>query len=80
MCIGKLFVMDYYVDKLDLMMMVKSFVGGMLFLGVVGNVNIMDVFVLGGFGGIYVGNLLVVVVVYVVFNIIDKELFCECVN
>lgn len=72
--------MDYYVDKLDLMMMVKSFVGGMLFLGVVGNVNIMDVFVLGGFGGIYVGNLLVVVVVYVVFNIIDKELFCECVN
>lgn len=72
--------MDYYVDKLDLMMMVKSFVGGMLFLGVVGNVNIMDVFVLGGFGGTYVGNLLVVVVVYVVFNIIDKELFCECVN
>lgn len=72
--------MDYYVDKLDLMMMVKSFVGGMLFLGVVGNVNIMDVFVLGGFGGIYVGNLLVVAVVYVVFNIIDKELFCECVN
>lgn len=60
-------------------MMVKSFVGGMLLLGVVGCVDVMDVVVFGGFGGIYVGNLLVVVLVYVVFEIIDEEKLCECV-
>lgn len=72
--------MDYYVDKSDLMTMAKSFAGGMSFSGVVGNANIMDVFASGGFGGIYVGNSLAVVVAYAVFNIIDKELFCERAN
>lgn len=46
--------------------MVKSLVDGMLIFVVVGNVIVMDVFGSGFFGGIYSGNLLFCVVVFVV--------------
>lgn len=72
--------MDYYEIKVDLIMMVKSFGGGFLIFGVVGCVEVMDVLNLGGLGGIYVGNLVVVVFVYVVLDVIEEEGFCECVN
>ncbi|MDB6985749.1 aminotransferase class III-fold pyridoxal phosphate-dependent enzyme, partial [Escherichia coli] len=39
---GKLFAMDHYADKPDLMTMAKSLAGGMPLSGVVGNANIMD--------------------------------------
>lgn len=75
-CIGCLFVMEYYGVVVDLMIMVKGLGGGLLISVVIGWVEVMDSFGLGGFGGIYVGNLLVVVVVYVVFDVIVDEDLC----
>ena len=53
---GKLFAMDHYADKPDLMTMAKSLAGGMPLSGVVGNANIMDAPAPGGLGGTYAGN------------------------
>jgi 4-aminobutyrate aminotransferase len=39
---GKLFAMDHYADKPDLMTMAKSLAGGMPLSGVVGRAEIMD--------------------------------------
>lgn len=60
-------------------MVVKFFVGGFLFLGVIGNVEIMDSVVLGGLGGIYSGLLVVCVVVFVVLDVIEEEGLNNCV-
>ena len=77
---GKLFAMDHYADKPDLMTMAKSLAGGMPLSGVVGNANIMDAPAPGGLGGTYAGNPLAVAAAHVVLNIIDKESLCERAN
>lgn len=74
---GKLFAMDHYADKPDLMTMAKSLAGGMPLSGVVGNANIMDAPAPGGLGGTYAGNPLAVAAAHAVLNIIDKESLCE---
>ena len=77
---GKLFAMDHYDDKPDLMTMAKSLAGGMPLSGVVGNANIMDAPAPGGLGGTYAGNPLAVAAAHAVLNIIDKESLCERAN
>ncbi|MGA0525786.1 aminotransferase class III-fold pyridoxal phosphate-dependent enzyme, partial [Escherichia coli] len=56
----KLFAIDHYAYKPDLMTMAKSLAGGMPLSGVVGNANIMDSPAPGGLGGTYAGNPLAV--------------------
>ncbi|WP_213193996.1 4-aminobutyrate transaminase [Klebsiella aerogenes] len=74
---GKLFAMDHYVDKPDLMTMAKSLAGGMPLSGVVGNAQIMDAPATGGLGGTYAGNPLAVAAAHAVLDIIDNEALCE---
>ncbi|MGR7197908.1 4-aminobutyrate transaminase [Klebsiella aerogenes] len=74
---GKLFAMDHYVDKPDLMTMAKSLAGGMPLSGVVGNTQIMDAPAPGGLGGTYAGNPLAVAAAHAVLDIIDNEALCE---
>lgn len=74
---GKLFAMDHYVDKPDLMTMAKSLAGGMPLSGVVGNAQIMDAPAPGGLGGTYAGNPLAVAAAHAVLDIIDNEALCE---
>lgn len=74
---GKLFAMDHYADKPDLMTMAKSLAGGMPLSGVVGNAQIMDAPAPGGLGGTYAGNPLAVAAAHAVLDIIDKESLCE---
>ncbi|EKZ6354974.1 4-aminobutyrate transaminase [Klebsiella aerogenes] len=74
---GKLFAMDNYVDKPDLMTMAKSLAGGMPLSGVVGNAQIMDAPAPGGLGGTYAGNPLAVAAAHAVLDIIDNEALCE---
>lgn len=57
---GKLFAMDHYADKPDLMTMAKSLAGRMPLSGVVGNANIMDAPAPGGLGGTYANRPLLV--------------------
>lgn len=74
---GKLFAMDHYADKPDLMTMAKSLAGGMPLSGVVGNAQIMDCPGAGGLGGTYAGNPLAVAAAHAVLDIIDNEALCE---
>lgn len=74
---GKLFAMDHYADKPDLMTMAKSLAGGMPLSGVVGNAQIMDAPAPGGLGGTYAGNPLAVAAAHAVLDIIDSEALCE---
>lgn len=62
----------------DLIIFVKLVGGGFLIFGVVGKVEIMDVIVFGGLGGIYVGSLIVCVVVLVVLKVFEEEKLLEC--
>jgi 4-aminobutyrate aminotransferase len=74
---GKLFAMDHYADKPDLMTMAKSLAGGLPLSGVVGNAQIMDAPAPGGLGGTYAGNPLAVAAAHAVLDIIDNEALCE---
>ncbi|HED2260313.1 TPA: 4-aminobutyrate transaminase [Klebsiella aerogenes] len=74
---GKLFAMDHYADKPDLMTMAKSLAGGMPLSGVVGKAQIMDAPAPGGLGGTYAGNPLAVAAAHAVLDIIDNEALCE---
>ena len=49
---GKLFAMEHYADKPDLMTMAKSPAGGMPLSGVVGRAEIMDAPAPGGLGNL----------------------------
>ena len=74
---GKLFAMDHYDDKPDIMTMAKSLAGGMPLSGVVGKADIMDAPAPGGLGGTYAGNPLSIAAAHAVLNIIDSEALCE---
>lgn len=74
---GKLFAMEHYAEKPDLMTVAKSLAGGMPLSGVIGNGRIMDAAAPGGLGGTYAGNPLSIAAAHAVLNIIDKEALCE---
>ncbi|TCW16544.1 4-aminobutyrate aminotransferase [Raoultella sp. BIGb0138] len=73
---GKLFAMDHYAERPDLLTMAKSLAGGMPLSGVVGNAQIMDAPAPGGLGGTYAGNPLAVAAAHAVLDIIDQEALC----
>lgn len=74
---GKLFAMDHYAHKADLMTMAKSLAGGMPLSGVVGKAAIMDAPAPGGLGGTYAGNPLAVAAAHAVLDIIHDEQLCQ---
>lgn len=74
---GKLFAMDHYDHRPDLMTMAKSLAGGMPLSGVVGKAEIMDAPAPGGLGGTYAGNPLAVAAAHAVLDIIHDEQLCQ---
>lgn len=60
-------------------MLGKLFGGGLLLVVVIGLVVVMDVVDLGGFGGIFGGNLVLCVVAVVVFDMVVMLEFYDCV-
>jgi len=74
---GKLFAMEHYDVKPDLITMAKSLAGGMPLSGVVGRAEIMDAPAPGGLGGTYAGNPLAVAAALAVLDIIEREKLCE---
>lgn len=74
---GKLFAMDHYADKPDLMTMAKSLAGGLPLSGVVGKAEIMDAPMPGGLGGTYAGNALSLAAAHAVLDIIKDEQLCQ---
>ncbi|SQA98928.1 4-aminobutyrate aminotransferase PuuE [Cedecea neteri] len=74
---GKLFAMEYYDVKADLMTMAKSLAGGFPLSGVVGRAEVMDAPAPGGLGGTYAGNPLAVAAAHAVLDVIKEEQLCK---
>ncbi|OSM99571.1 4-aminobutyrate--2-oxoglutarate transaminase [Lonsdalea populi] len=74
---GKVFAMEYYQDKADLITMAKSLGGGFPISGVVGRADVMDAPGPGGLGGTYAGNPLAVASALAVLNVIEEEQLCQ---
>lgn len=72
-CIGYMFVSEIFGIEFDLIIMVKGIVGGFFFVVVIGCFEIMDVLYFGGFGGMYGGNFIVCVVVFVVIDVFEND-------
>ncbi|MCJ8160816.1 4-aminobutyrate--2-oxoglutarate transaminase [Acinetobacter zhairhuonensis] len=77
---GKLFAMDHYETKADLITMAKSLGGGFPISGVVGRVDVMDAPNPGGLGGTYAGNPIAVAAAHAVIDAIEEEKLCERAN
>jgi len=74
---GKLFAMDHYAVKPDLITMAKSLAGGMPLSAVSGRSEIMDAPSPGGLGGTYAGNPLAIASAHAVLDVIADEKLCE---
>ena len=77
---GKLFAMDHYETKADLITMAKSLGGGFPISGVVGLAEVMDAPNPGGLGGTYAGNPVAVASAHAVLDVIEEEGLCERAN
>lgn len=77
---GKLFAMDHYETKADLITMAKSLGGGFPISGVVGRAKVMDAPNPGGLGGTYAGNPVAVASAHAVLDVIEEEGLCERAN
>lgn len=73
---GKMFAMDHYAAKADLMTMAKSLAGGMPLSAVTGRADVMDAPAPGGLGGTYAGNPLAIAAAHAVLDVIDEEQLC----
>jgi 4-aminobutyrate aminotransferase len=74
---GKLFAMEHYAVKPDLITMAKSLAGGMPLSAVAGRADVMDAPAPGGLGGTYAGNPLAVAAALAVLDVIDEEQLCQ---
>lgn len=77
---GKLYAMDHYETKADLITMAKSLGGGFPISGVVGRADVMDAPNPGGLGGTYAGNPIAVAAAHAVIDAIQEEQLCERAN
>lgn len=77
---GKLFAMEHYDVKPDLMTMAKSLAGGYPLSGVVGRAEIMDAPGVGGLGGTYGGNPVACAAALAVLDVIAEENLLEAAN
>ncbi len=77
---GKLFAMEHYDVKPDLMTMAKSLAGGYPLSGVVGRAEVMDAPVVGGLGGTYGGNPVACAAALAVLDVIAEEKLLDAAN
>ena len=77
---GKLFAMQHYPVKADLITMAKSLAGGMPLSAVAGRADVMDAPAPGGLGGTYAGNPLAIASAHAVLDVIDDEKLCQRAN
>ncbi|PSJ79654.1 4-aminobutyrate--2-oxoglutarate transaminase [Neisseria iguanae] len=73
---GKLFAMEHYDIKPDIITMAKSMAGGFVLSGVSGRAEVMDAPRKGGLGGTYAGNPLGVAASLAVLDVIEEENLC----
>ncbi|MES2028549.1 MAG: 4-aminobutyrate--2-oxoglutarate transaminase [Pseudomonadota bacterium] len=77
---GKMFAMEHYDVKPDLITVAKSLAGGFPLSGVIGKAKIMDAADPGGLGGTYAGNPLAVAAALAVLDVFEKEKLVDRAN
>jgi len=77
---GKLFAVEHYSVKPDLITMAKSLAGALPLSAVAGRAEVMDAPAPGGLGGTYAGNPLAVAAAHAVMDVIEEENLCERAN
>ncbi|MFC5522713.1 4-aminobutyrate--2-oxoglutarate transaminase [Polaromonas jejuensis] len=74
---GKVFAMEHFGVKPDLITMAKSLAGGLPLSGVCGRSQVMDAPAPGGLGGTYAANPLAVAAAHAVLDVLAEEKLCE---
>jgi 4-aminobutyrate aminotransferase len=74
---GKMFAMEHYGIKPDLMTLAKSLAGGLPLSAVCGRAVVMDALAPGGLGGTYAGNPLAIAASHAVLDVIESEKLCK---
>ena len=74
---GKVFAMEHFGVKPDLITMAKSLAGGLPLSGVCGRAQVMDAPAPGGLGGTYAANPLAVAAAHAVLDVLAEEKLCE---
>lgn len=74
---GKMFAMEHYGVKPDLMTLAKSMAGGTTLSAVCGRAAVMDGPAPGGLGGTYAGNPLAIAAANAVIDVMEEERLCE---
>ena len=74
---GKLFAMEHFDVKADLITTAKSLAGGMPLSGVIGRAEVIDAPAAGGLGGTYGGNPVACAAALGVLEVIDSENILE---
>ena len=77
---GKMFAMEHYDVKPDLICVAKSLAGGFPLSGVIGKAAIMDAADPGGLGGTYAGNPLAVAAANAVLDVFEKDKLVDRAN
>jgi 4-aminobutyrate aminotransferase/(S)-3-amino-2-methylpropionate transaminase len=77
---GKMFAMEHYDVKADLVCIAKSLAGGFPLSGVVGRAALMDAPDPGGLGGTYAGNPVACAAALAVLDVMEEENLVERAN
>lgn len=77
---GKMFAMEHYDVKPDLICVAKSLAGGFPLSGVVGKASVVDAADPGGLGGTYAGNPLACAAALAVIDVIAEEKLLDRAN
>jgi 4-aminobutyrate aminotransferase len=74
---GRMFAMQHYAVRPDIVTLAKSLAGGLPLSAVCGRAEVMDAPAPGGLGGTYAGNPLAVAAAHAVLETIEAERLCE---
>jgi 4-aminobutyrate aminotransferase len=77
---GKLFAMEHYGIKADVVTMAKGLAGGLPLSAIVGRADVMDASNPGGLGGTYAGNPIACAAAHAVLDVIQDEKLCARAN
>jgi 4-aminobutyrate aminotransferase len=77
---GKMFAMEHYGVKADVVTLAKGLAGGLPLSAITGRADVMDASNPGGLGGTYAGNPVACAAAHAVLDVIKDEKLCDRAN
>ena len=77
---GKMFAMEHYGVKADVVTLAKGLAGGLPLSAITGRADVMDASNPGGLGGTYAGNPVACAAAHAVLDVISDEKLCDRAN